>query len=80
MGVTLDYAKALEMYLAVCGGMALCQDSSCVEDVGEACNNAGAIYLQGLGVRPDQEKAASYFRKGCELDNPLACRNAQRIR
>ena len=42
--------------------------------VGSVCFHTGKIYHFGeMGVAKDLEKARSYYRKGCELNDSVSC-------
>lgn len=47
---------------------------------GGACSGLGVIYERGLAdVRRDDVKAASYYRRACELGNARGCENLRAL-
>jgi uncharacterized protein len=64
-----DYDVALKHLLWGC-------DSDKPTRPGLACNLAGAIYADGLGMPKDVAKALPLFEKACEKDSVDGCENA----
>lgn len=67
-----DYAEALKNF-----------DAACNDDKhpkrGMACNMAGAITFDGLGMKKDPARGVAYFEKSCDADFAQGCSNAGRF-
>ena len=46
---------------------------SCQNGDGQGCRNMATLYLKGLGVKKDANKAFEYVKRGCELNNASSC-------
>lgn len=63
-----DFFNARKNFEIVC-------DKSSSDFSGDSCNNLGAMYVNGYGVRQDYDKAFEYHKKSCELSSPEGCGN-----
>ena len=50
-------------------------NQACTGGDGEACDDLGMMYGYKLGVSQDLKKSASFFTRGCDLNNPDGCYN-----
>ncbi len=57
-----DYFKAGEYF-----------QKACALNIGSGCFIRGAYYEKGLGVKPNKQKAAKYYQKGCDLKDWGSC-------
>jgi TPR repeat protein len=48
-------------------------EKACQGGVGEACDNLGDMYQQGLGVARDEARARELRKRACELGDADAC-------
>ncbi len=64
-----NYFKAVELYRQACDG----QDAL-------GCNNLGASYEFGAGVRQSREDALTFYGKACDLKEELGCTNYARLK
>ncbi|MCA9637373.1 MAG: sel1 repeat family protein [Myxococcales bacterium] len=63
-----DQARALASYI-----------SGCVGNTGYGCLRVGVAFVEGIGTKPDLDKAAMNFRKACDFYNEDGCRNAKAL-
>ncbi len=64
LGVSQDYARALDLYQQGCeGGNAI------------GCTNLGYLYDEGLGVTQDYARAIDLYQQGCEGGDANGCTN-----
>ena len=69
LGVTQDYAKAVELYRKACEGQATA-----------GCTNLGRMYENGNGVRQSVEDALRFYGKACDLKNTEGCEYYARLK
>jgi len=55
------------------------QERDCAKGDAQSCRMAGAIWGNGLGVRPDPARAAPLFVAGCEAGLGMACLEAASV-
>lgn len=74
-GVVKDAAKAQASF----GKAAPLYLSGCEEGHGQSCLRLGDLYQSGIGGTKDFQKALLFYRKGCDLENEVACKNVTRL-
>ncbi len=53
----------------------LCEDACRRAGDANACNEAGRLFLDGIGVEQDHSRAFALFTVGCQRQLPIACHN-----
>lgn len=50
-----------------------CLEKACSLNDHFGCSGLGMLYSNGLGVKQDNSKAATYYKKACSLNDGLGC-------
>ncbi|MEJ5167869.1 MAG: tetratricopeptide repeat protein [Arcobacteraceae bacterium] len=71
-----DFDKGMKAYIENNYTQALpFLQKACDGGKAEGCNNLGAMYANGQGVRQDHFKAVELYAKACNYGNPIGCNN-----
>ena len=74
-GVAKDYARAAALYPDACGNMGKGGSGMPL-----ACSHLGNLYLNGLGVDKDINKAKEFLKRGCSGGDKWGCSRLKELK